>query len=744
MNNEFDTLKKKKETIEAQMSEISMSTSKDDANIEKLKLSLIKLEQEINTKSAKLLEVTEQISSLEAEKQVITERKKYEVDDVKLSANIIALKENILELESNVKSIKQDIIKEKDNFNELNKKMDELDNEHKKLVASKNTLASEIALKTKLLNETKNKIDIIESNIENDSLVPYPVKQVLSNPRLKGLHGTLGSLIEVEEKYSLAIETALAYNQNVIVCDNETSATSAIEFLKENRLGRATFFPMNIIKPKRIDIGTMNKVKSSSGFIDIASNLITYDVKYQNIIGNQLGNIIVVNNIYDMNKLGKEINYSYRIITLDGDILNTGGSMSGGAKQANKNIINEKLNLANYKHTLEMITSELNYNSEKFSKVLKDIELNEELMTNTSNITTTSSLVIKAKESTLSSLEDSISSKKKELEGTNNLKSGSLDKELDKVLNNYYEKTNEKNSLQEIVDALKTKKSEINSELDELEHENKKINTNYNKLVSEANEIDVTLGKLDIKMDNLLLRLSDEYQITYERAKMEYEVSPDIESSRGKVQELKRNIRDLGEVNTGSISEFERINERYTFLTNQREDLKSSINDLLEIIDEMDKTMIEEFTNTFNAVNNEFKKVFKQLFKGGNGELVLTNPLDMLETGIDIIAEPPGKRLKSITLLSGGEKTLTAIALLFAILNVKVVPFCILDEVEAALDEANVETFGNYLKEYENKTQFIVITHKKKTMEYANTLYGVTMQESGVSKLVSVKLDNIK
>ena len=187
-----------------------------------------------------------------------------------------------------------------------------------------------------------------------------------------------------------------------------------------------------------------------------------------------------------------------------------------------------------------------------------------------------------------------------------------------------------------------------------------------------------------------------------------------------------------------------RINERYTFLTNQREDLKASINDLLGIIDEMDKTMIEEFTKTYNQVNEEFKKVFRELFKGGNGELVLTEPLNMLETGIDIIAEPPGKKLKSISLLSGGEKTLTAIALLFAILNVKTVPFCILDEVEAALDEANVDTFGNYLKDYKNKTQFIVITHKKKTMEYANTLYGVTMQESGVSKLVSVKLDGIK
>ena len=744
INDEYDSLKKKREVIEADINEVSMSTSKDDANIEKLKLALIKLEQEINTKSAHLLEITEQISSLEAQKQVITERKKYEVDDVKLSANIITLKENILELESNVKAVKQEITREKDNLGNLNKKLDELDTEHKKLIASKNTLAGEISLKTKLLNETKNKIDILESNIDNDTLMPYPVKQVLSNPRLKGLHGTLGSLIDVEEKYSSAIETALTYNQNVIVCDNEISATKAIEFLKENHLGRATFFPMNIIKPKHIDIDTMNKIKAYSGFIDIASNLVTYDVKYQNIIANQLGNIIVVNSIYDMNKLGKEINYSYRIITLEGDILNTGGSMSGGTKQTNKNIINEKATLASYKRTLEMISSELEYNSEKFNKVLKDIELNEELMNNTSNLSITSNLVVKTKETTLASLLDTINSKKKELEGTNNLKSGSLDKELDKVLNEYYEKVNEKNLLQETIDSLKTKKGDASSELSELELMSKKVNSNYNKLISQANEIDVTLGKLDIKMDNLLLRLSDEYQITYERAKMEYEVSSDIESSRSKVQELKRNIRDLGDVNTGAISEFDRINERYTFLSNQREDLKSSINDLLEIIDEMDKTMIEEFTNTFNAVNTEFKKVFRQLFKGGNGELVLTNPLDMLETGIDIIAEPPGKKLKSITLLSGGEKTLTAIALLFAILNVKVVPFCILDEVEAALDEANVDTFGNYLKEYENKTQFIVITHKKKTMEYANTLYGVTMQESGVSKLVSVKLDNIK
>jgi len=273
---------------------------------------------------------------------------------------------------------------------------------------------------------------------------------------------------------------------------------------------------------------------------------------------------------------------------------------------------------------------------------------------------------------------------------------------------------------------------------------NKKINSDYNKLVNDLKTSEIELSKYEIRMDNSLIKLNEEYSMTYEYVIKNYDLDIDIKNSTSRLNTIKRELSLLTNVNLGSITEFDRINERFEFLTNQKVDLVNSINNLMEVISDLDETMIEKFESTFNKVNMEFNKVFKKLFKGGSGELILTEADDLLNTGVDIKACPPGKTLKTINLLSGGEKTLTAIALLFAILNIRYVPFCILDEVEAALDEANVDTFGNYISDYKDKTEFIIITHKKRTMEYANALYGITMQESGVSKLVSVKLDDIK
>ena len=260
---------------------------------------------------------------------------------------------------------------------------------------------------------------------------------------------------------------------------------------------------------------------------------------------------------------------------------------------------------------------------------------------------------------------------------------------------------------------------------------------------NELKEHEIKISRLDVKLDNLLNLLTEEYSITYEKAKENYILDIHEEEAREIVNKLKREIKALGDVNVSSIEEYERVSERYNFLNKQMDDLKGAEDTLLEIINEMDEVMRERFSETFKIVEENFTGIFKKLFGGGDAHLKLTDPNNMLETGIDIIALPPGKKLQHISLLSGGEKTLTAIALLFAILKTRPVPFCILDEVEAALDEVNVDNFGKYLKEFKGDTQFIIITHKKKTMEYADVLYGITMQESGVSKLVSVKLEEI-
>ena len=744
INNEYENANKVANELREKIENIEASNGKEDAKLEKMKLELLKIEQEINIKSSKILEITEELSSLDAQKQVISERKKYEVDDVKLANNILSLKETILELTSNYKLLKDEIDNHKATLFELTNRREDLLVDNKKYSASINNLISDINLKNRMIGEVRNKIEITKNNIESSSLIPHSVKSILDNPRLKGMRGTLGSLIKFDAKYTSAMDTALGYNQNVIVTDNETVVKDAINFLKDNHLGRATFFPLNIIKGKQIDVITLEKVKNDEGFIGIASDLVSYDTEYKSVILNQLGNIIIADNIDTMNRLSKTINYTYRIITLDGDIVHTGGSITGGDKRTNKNNISEKALLEKLKGDLQRLESDLEYNTKKLSTLENEYALSNDNLKKVEVDISSISETIRSKTSTYETISQNIANKQNELDGTVNLQAGSLDSELDKILDMYYKKVEEKNVLSSQLDELKERKSDLSDDIAEIELQNRKNSSEYNKNSNELKDIEIKLGKMDIKLDNLLLRLNDEYQITYERAKSIYEVSDDIEKSRGKVQQLRRAIKDLGEVNLGAISEYERINTRYEFLSKQKADLKASIDDLLGVIDEMDATMEKEFIETFNKVNDEFKVVFKKLFKGGHGELVLTEPLNILETGIDIIAEPPGKKLKNITLLSGGEKTLTAICLLFAILNVKVVPFCILDEVEAALDEANVDTFGTYLKEYEHKTQFIIITHKKKTMEYANTLYGITMQESGVSKLVSVKLEGIK
>ncbi len=743
INDEYARSKEKVETLKNELLEFDSKGSKETSNIESLKLQSIKVDEEITRLSEELIKVNENISATQTRKQVISERKKYEVSDQKLESNILLLKEREVELKKEISSLDGKTEELNASLSKCEQKLAEGTEEYRLLGVRKDTLTSELSTKSRNLLNEKNKIEVLKESIENDAKLPYAVKSVLNNPRITGIHDVLVKLIDTEETYVKALEIALGANANVIVCDDEKSASMAINYLKDNKLGRATFFPISIIKGRNVDDESLIICKGVPGFIDIASSLVKYNPLYDNIIKNQLGNTIIVDNLDTMNRLGKKLNYRYRIITLDGELLHTGGAMSGGVNKASNGVINARFELESLIKSSEVLTNEVKLIEEHLNQIDNDLKIEETKVFNLQSETVKLKEQIASKKQEKEGVESALENCLLELKGTTNVLNNDTDRELDEVLNEYLKYSTKKDELTLSLNTNKSLKNDLMNNINELESISRKNNSEYNKRQNELRELEVNIGKMDVKLDNLLVKLSEEYQITYEKASLEYSLDMDEAVARTKVNHLRRDIRDLGEVNVGAIQEFERVNTRYTFLSEQKTDLEHAIANLMEIIADLDEEMKKRFEETFKMVNEEFGKVFKKLFKGGKASLILTDPDDMLTTGVDISALPPGKNLKSINTLSGGEMTLTAIALLFSILNIRVVPFCILDEVEAALDEANVDQFGTYLQEYEQNSQFIVITHKKRTMEYANTLYGITMQESGVSKLVSVKLENL-
>lgn len=744
INEDYENAKTSIDSLSEQLSSMSNNSSVEDVKLESLKTKSIKIDEDISNGTEELIKMNQQLSKLEMDKQVVGERRKYEVENQKLENNILILKENEASLKKNIKVINNKIEDKKQELEDKKKLSQDTFEEHRITNLKKTTLTSELSNKLKEETNLKNRIEVLSDSIENDTKIPYSVKSVLSNPRLKGIHDVLIKLIDTEEKYVTAIETALGGNSSVIVVDDEASAKSAIEYLSTNKLGRATFFPISVIKPRGIDDDTLRICESTVGYVGIASELITYNPLYKAIMENQLGNVIIVNNLDTMNKLGKNIGYRYRIITLDGELLHTGGAITGGVNKASKGVMNDRFLLEKLNKDLSIITNEIKLMEEHVNTIDQDLSILESKVISTRTEEARVSEELNQMQIEEGELNKKLEDNQKELMGTSSVKNHSTDEYLDKLLADIVDVSSQKEILESKINKLKSEKNEVTNEINELENISRKNNQEYNKVQNELTEKKISIGKMDVKLDGLLNRLSEEYQITYDAAKDNYVLDIDENTARTKVNYLKREIRDLGDVNVGSIAEYERVNTRYTFLTEQKNDLEGAINNLMEIITDLDETMKKRFIDTFELVNKEFGSVFKKLFRGGTASLVLTEPDDILNTGVDIKAEPPGKSLKNVATLSGGEMTLTAIALLFSILNIRVVPFCVLDEVEAALDEANVDQFGTYIKEYEAASQFIVITHKKRTMEYANTLYGITMQESGVSKLVSVRLENIE
>jgi len=738
----YNVLLQEVKELEKQKESLEYNTNKENAESEGFRLELVKIEEEIAKLNERFIALNENLAHLMSEKKLLVERQKYEVDKVKVDENLLNLKEQevayqkeleivlaeIKQLEDEVSSCKKYLSDTEEHLSILNIKRKHMDAEFDN--ASRNNFV------------LKNKINLLEANIEQDMSLPLAVKNVLNNPRLTGIHGTIGKLLEVSETYSTAIDIALSASSNFIIVSNEECAKKAILYLKENRLGRATFFPLNVIKPRFIPEQEKRELEAFQGYLGIASDLVSYDKKYDAVMKNQLGNVIVVSNIDALNEIGKKIQYKYRVVSLDGEILHAGGSLTGGFIKKQNSTIKEKQELQSL--NLELENNELSLKNLEAKR--KDMESEKERLESSYREYESKVIIETEKINQKLTSKNLLSSKlmevEEELKGVGTLQSGSIEDSLFKILEEQKKLEVEKELTEHQLLEKKKRKSELSSEIAALETKYREKNSLYHKIESELKHHEIEIGKYDTKMDYLLGLLSEEYHLTYEKAKMDYTLDLEPELARMKVTSLKKNIKDLGDVNVGSILEYERISERYDFLMTQKSDLEKSCEELYKIIDEMDDIMKERLESSFQKIQEEFSLVFKRMFKGGIGMLKLTEPDNILETGIEIIAEPPGKKLNNIQLLSGGEKTLTAISLLFAILNVYPVPFCILDEVEAALDEANVDTFGAYLQEQKEKSEFILITHKKRTMEYANTLYGITMQEQGVSKIVSVSLED--
>ena len=658
----------------------------------------------------------------------------------------------------------------------------------------------------------------------------------------KGVRGVLASLITVPEEYQLAVETVLGQTLQNIVTETEEDAKKLIEYLRKNNLGRASFLPITSVKGKNLDKLITN---GTQGVIGVASKLIKTDKKYEEIISNLLGKTVIVNDMDTAIVIAKQNKYSFRIVTLKGDIINPSGAISGGSTtQKTNSIIGRTTQIKQLEKEIEKIQKEI----EKITKEKEDYENSiESLLEEITSIEASSretEIEYATEEQRLESIEETISSletkldklktetneivesidKNKEEKAVIEQKNLELEQEitiLNTAIQNFAEKNKENqkyiddlnfditnlkisvssfdessNSLEEILSRienelqtnmskienkkqqsknLKVENEELTKTIEELKQnieqikievstssetaqklKQEKSNKNMaitkaeteieekykiiEEIKNQANKLEVKKSKLDVELEQIINKMWEDYEITPNTAG-EFKKPNNVAETTKEVKHLRDEIKNLGSINIDSIEEYKQTKERYDYMCEQRLDLENASSKLKKVIQDMTKIMKEQFEKQFNIINKNFGEVFKELFGGGKAELKLTDETDILNCGIEIEVQPPGKKLQNMMLLSGGERAFTAIALLFSILRINPAPFCVLDEIEAALDDVNVYKFADYLKKFTGETQFLVITHRKGTMEAADTVYGITMEESGISKLLSMKLE---
>lgn len=853
-------------SIENTENEVKLKQDKIDEiknKIDEIEQDIIKKQDELfsNTTesenaSKKQHELSEQMNKL------LLEQSQVKMTIAQLTMNIDELNASIARNDIEYKARVEELEKykqEKESATEfmtqLNEKLETLNNTyngHKLKLENKlsklEQIKSECEKSNLLMKEKQQKVDLLvglENSLEGFA---YSVKEVLKrakNSVLSGVYGTVSQIVNVKAEYSVAIETALSSTMQNIIVDNESNAKSAIKLLKNEKLGRATFLPLTSVKGKNLNVQGLEQY---SGYINVASNLVEYEQKFQPIINSLLGRIIIVDDIDTAVLIAQKYGYKFKIVTLDGQVVNAGGSLTGGSRNKSQGFLSRKNDIKSLKKELSSLSKTYNEKIENMKVVQSEVskiqaeftainseirtisedkirleaeikrlehmitqsihlnDVMEEELSNKKSKINSNEAELDIKSSEIKNIEKDINSVSLELSKIEITNKGSVEtqtklgnqlgemkikvveykKDIEATLiaidelNRQSKTTDEraknllsdKNSIfganKEIenqivlinknIDLNKSEIQTINKTIDEtmqkrqqLEGETTTLRRSERELTEKKEKVSAEIIRLQERhmaiqkeYDEIIAKLWDEYELTRSESQKIALNIEDISRANSELIVLKSKIRNLGNVNVSAIDEYKEVSLRYEFLSAQVEDAEKSRNELLKLIQELTQKMQDIFSENFKKINENFKDIFVELFGGGRAELKLTEPDNLLESGIEIFVEPPGKIIKNLAALSGGEQSFVAIAIYFAILKVRPAPFCILDEIEAALDDVNVIKYSNYLRSLSDKTQFIMITHRRGSMEAADVLYGVTMQDEGVSKLLRLKVSEIE
>ena len=704
-------------------------------NIEKYKRDIRRKEIIIDDYNEKIVKLSELVNKLSLKKEMLLKDEKYNLSEDKRSLELVNLKEEILKENKNKEILLKELDIEKEEKNELEKHLNSL---YEKIESLENKIMLSNKEKTELLRSidySNSRLNYLENFIDNKNSNNKALSSILNNPRLTGIEKTIEEVISCDEKYEIIKEISIGPIRNNLIVKDEHSAKQAVEYLKNNKIGRLTFYPLTSIKKK--EIYDIEHLKSNSAYLGVLSDILEVDIKYKNIISSLFGTTLVAKTIDDAFLISNLVNKKYKVISLDGSVVNPYGSLTGGFSKINDNLVSSKREISELKEKIKInakLKDELDLDNQK--NINQRDLVNKEIFDLTSKINFLKQNI----ENKDNLLEEKIKLIENLEFNTKVVDKSKNNQALDEISNEFYGKEKELNLLNLEKEKELKEIKKIREDLEVLESTKRSIGLEINKVNLYIRNLELSINTKNIKIDNNLKLLGEEYSLTYENARNKYILEIEEKEAEEKISKIKEEIKSLGFVNLLAIEEYKKVNERYTFLTSQETELLNAKDTLNQMINEIDSYVETEFKKTFNEVNIHFKEIFKKFFRGGDAELILTDPDNLLETGIEINATPPGKKLSSISLLSGGEKTLTAISLIFAILEIKDTPFCIFDEVEAALDEDNVLKFGEYIKEYSDKTDFLIVTHKKETMEYAKSLYGITMEEEGISKVVSIQL----